>query len=228
MVVGHLGIAYLGKATRPTLPLALLAIAAYGPDLFRFAASPLPIETRTAEIASHSIPAVLVIGAVIALVAARRVGGIAAALMVIAVCGLHWPADVFTGCKPVLGGEWWVGFIRYRHPALDVPVELGLFFAGWLACRRTSAARQKRFAYSVWILLAAVVVQIAFLASLYAGSEFFIGRREWTWHPNEGPFAFRRVGDPETLFCRPPEALSAQRSALTNTGRRSSRSVGAR
>ena len=206
MVVGHLGVAYLGKAARPTLPLALLAIAAYGPDLFRFAASPLPIDTRTAEIASHSIPAVLVIGAIIALVAAGRVGGIAGALTVIAVCFLHWPADVFTGCKPVFGGDAWLGFIRYRHPAVDLPVELGLFVAGWLACRRTSEARRGRFAYSMWIPLAAAAIQIAFLASMYAGSEFFIGRREWTWHPNEGLFAFRRVPDPETLFCRPPES----------------------
>jgi hypothetical protein len=205
MVVGHLGVAYLGKATRPTMPLALLAISAYGPDLFRFAASPLPIDTRTAEIASHSIPAVLVIGIVIALVAARRVGGPIGALTVIAVCFLHWPADVFTGCKPMLAGETWLGFIRYRHPAVDLPVELGLFVTGWLACRRTSEARQKRFAYSFWILVAAAALQVAFLASMYAGSEFFIGRREWTWHPNEGLFDFRRVGDPETLFCRAPE-----------------------
>ena len=202
MVVGHLGVAYLGKASRPTLPLALLAVAAYGPDLFRFAASPFRIDI---EIASHSIPAVLVIGAVIALVAARRVGGLAGALTVIAVCFLHWQADVFTGCKPVFNSETWLGFIRYRHPAVDVSVELGLFVAGWLACRRTSVARQKRFAYSVWILLAAAALQIAFLASMYAGSEFFIGRREWTWHPKEGIFAFRRVSDPETLRCRAPE-----------------------
>ena len=204
MVVGHLGIAYIGKATRPTLPLALLAVAAYGPDLFRVAASPLPIAPRIAEIASHSIPAVLVIGAVIALIAARRVGGIAGGITVIAVCFLHWPADVFTGCKPVFGGETWLGFIRYRHPAVDVPVELGLLIAGWLACRKTSEARQKRFAYSIWILVAAAALQIAFLASMYADAEFFVGRREWTWHPREGIFALRRVSDPETLVCRPP------------------------
>ena len=209
MVVGHLGIAYLGKAARPTLPLALLAIAAFGPDLFRFAASPFRIDI---EIASHSIPAVLVIGAVIGLVAARRVGGIAGALTVIAVCFLHWPADVFTGCKPVFNNETWVGFLRYRHPAVDLPVELGLFIAGWLACRRNSEPRRRRFAYSMWMPVAAAALQIAFLASMYAGSELFIGRREWTWHPGEGLFAFRRVPDTETLSCRPPESPTDGRS----------------
>jgi hypothetical protein len=196
--VGHLGLAYFAKSVRAEVPLLALVTAAYAPDVVRLLLTDAPGR----EVLSHSIGAVLVLAAMSAaawLLTARGPRG--GALALAAVCLLHWPADVYTGCKPLLDGRSWLGFIAYRDPVLDLFVELPILWGGWLLCRRLGL---RRGLHGLWMPLVATALQIAFLVSLYAGSEFFIGAREWTWHPREGLFTLKRVADPETLFCRAP------------------------
>ena len=152
---------------------------------------------------THSIPAVLVLALLTAAGWAIAGGAAGGAIAIAAVCLLHWPADVLTGCKPTVPNGPWIGLNQYRHLLVDLGAELPLLWVGWLAVRRSArAALQAPPAW--WVPVIACAVQLAFLANLYAGSELFIGRREWTWHPNEGVLVFKRVPNTEKLSCRPP------------------------
>ena len=200
MFAGHLGIAYLGKSARRDVPLVLLAASAYVPDLVRLVLDLFDVKN---ELLTHSIPAVLVLAALIsvAYVLGGGIRGGAVALSI--VCLTHWPADIFTGCKPTFSGGPWIGLIAYRYPVTDLVVELSLLWAGWSLCRR-KVDDLTPLAFR-WIAPAiATCFQLAFLASLYAGSEFFIGNREWTWHPSEGITTLRRMANTEELTCREP------------------------
>jgi hypothetical protein len=193
MFVGHFGIAQLGKAVRRELPFAWLLIAAYLPDLVRVTIVPL---TTRHEVLSHSIPVVAGLALAIAALWQLRGGHPAAAAILAVACLSHWPADAFTGCKPTTLHGPWIGLISYRRPVNDLLVEGSLLLGGWLVARRSGFAIGKR-----WII-AAFVIQVGFLLTMYTGSEFFIGDREWTWTPHESLVPRRHVL--ETSECRPP------------------------
>lgn len=194
MFVGHFGIAQLGKGARRELPLALLVIGAYLPDLVRVLIEPF---TERHEILSHSIPIIAVLAACIAAVWLLRRGRFSAALVLALVCLLHWPADVFTGCKPVSFDGPWIGFVSYRRPLNDLLLEGGLLIGGWLFARRRGARIGKSWLVLGWAL------QLAFLVSLYWGSEFIIGDHEWMWKPSESLIPKPHVL--EQTPCRAPE-----------------------
>jgi len=175
MVVGHFGIAQFGKAVRRELPLAWLVVAAYLPDIVR---EPLTLVTKQHEILSHSIPAVTLLALAIAALWRLRGGTLAAAGVLALVCLLHWPADVFTGCKPTTFHGPWLGLVSYRRPINDLVVEGAIFVGGWLVARRRGVAIGRG-----WFALG-IAVQLAFMVSMYAGSEFFIGKHEWMWKPS--------------------------------------------
>jgi hypothetical protein len=194
MFVGHFGIAELGKATRRELPILWLAVAAYLPDLTRFV---LPIVTKEQEIYSHAIPAVMVMGLVIGALWKLRGGSLAGAAVIASVCFLHWPADFFTGCKPTMLDGPWVGLGSYRHPVSDLAAEGALLVLGWICVRRRANP-----SFSRWWLWGGAVLQLLFMISMYWGSEFYIGRREWTWKPDSSlvpvPHSY------ETATCKAP------------------------
>ena len=54
---------------------------------------------------------------------------------------------------------------------------IGAFIGGWLFARRRGFAIGKK-----WLVLG-FACQLGFLVSLYLGSEFLIGGREWMWKP---------------------------------------------
>src|SRR5215467_2984262 len=172
MVVGHFGIAEFGKATRRELPLAWLVVAAYLPDIVR---EPLQLITKQHEILSHSIPAVTVLALVIGTLWRLRGGTFAGAAVLAIACLLHWPADVFTGCKPTTLHGPWIGLVSYRRPVNDLLLEGAILVGGWLFARKRGVAIRRRW------LAVGFAVQLAFLISMYAGSEFFIGDHEWMW-----------------------------------------------
>lgn len=192
MFVGHFGIAEIGKAARREVPLLWLAVAAYFPDLVRFV---LPYFTTERDLYSHAIPVVLVMGAVMASLWKLRGGSFAGAAMLALVCFLHWPADVFTGCKPTTFDGPWIGLLSYRHPVSDLLMEGALLVGGWLLIRR------RNHSFSRWWLVVGAVLQLAFLASTYWGSELYIGRREWTWNPSTSLMPVRHSY--ETATCKP-------------------------
>ena len=194
MVAGHFGIAQFGKGTRREIPIALLVVAAYLPDLVRI---PLSVTVDRYEIWSHSVLTVIAMGLVLAAIWLLRGGSWVAAVVLAAVCALHWPADVFTGCKPTTFSGPWLGLVSYRRPINDLLVEGALLVGGWLFARRRGFPIGKR-----WLALAAVA-QLAFLLSTYWGAQFIIGHREWTWHPNEALFPQPHVLEATT--CRSAE-----------------------
>ena len=198
MLAGHFGIAQLGKGVRRDLPLLLLIIAAYLPDLVRVAIVGL---TPRFDILSHSLPIVAALSLTIAILWLLRGGQVAAAAVLALACLLHWPADVFTGCKPTTFSGPWIGLVSYRRPVSDLVVEGLLVVGGWFYMRRRGLSIGR-----VWLVIP-LVVQAAFLVSMYWGSEFFIGEREWMWKPNESWVPRRHVL--EELDCRPPEVASS-------------------
>ena len=193
MLVGHFGIAQLGKAIRREIPFAWLVVAAYLPDLVRV---PLTAVTKYHEIWSHSIPVVSGFALAAVILYLLRGGRFLGAAVIALVCLSHWPADYFTGCKPTTFGGPWFGLISYRRPISDLLMECGLLVAGWAAARRAGFLIGR-----AWLVLG-IAVQVAFLASMYAGAQFVIGDREWTWKPSitlkPQPQAL------ESLVCRPP------------------------
>ena len=174
MFVGHFGIALLGKALRREVPLAWLVIAAYLPDLVRVLIEPF---TQRHDLLSHSLPIVAAFSFGIAALWQLRGGNLSAAAVLAVACVLHWPADVFTGCKPTTIHGPWIGLVSYRRPITDVLVEGSLFVGGWLVARRAGCGIGKK-----WLVIG-LAAQIAFLLSMYSGSEFLIGDHEWTWTP---------------------------------------------
>jgi hypothetical protein len=174
MLAGHFGLAQLGKGARREIPFALLVVAAYLPDLVRI---PLSVTISRYEIWSHSILTVVAMGLVLGVIWLLRGGSWVAAAVLAAVCALHWPADVFTGCKPTTFGGPWLGLVSYRRPLDDLVVEGALLLGGWLFARRRGVAIGRG-----WLVLA-FAAQLTFLGSMYWGAQFVIGDREWTWRP---------------------------------------------
>lgn len=194
MVAGHFGIAQLGKGARREIPIALLVVAAYLPDLVRL---PLSVTIDRFEIWSHSILIVVAMGLILGILWLLRGGSWVAALVLAAVCALHWPADVFTGCKPTTFSGPWLGLVSYRRPVNDLLLEGALLVGGWLFARRRGFAIGKK-----WLVIGATV-QLAFLLSTYWEAQFIIGQREWVWHPSQSLLPERQ--ELEATVCRPKE-----------------------
>ena len=194
MFAGHFGIAQFGKGARRDLPIVLLVVAAYLPDLVRF---PLSAAIERYEIWSHSIVTVVAMGVGLGIIWLLRGGRWLDAVVLAAVCALHWPADFFTGCKPTTFSGPWLGLVSYRRPVNDLLVEGALLVGGWLFARRRGFPIGKK-----WLALA-FAAQLAFLLSMYWGAQFIIGEREWVWHVDQSflpkPQAL------EATSCRSPE-----------------------
>jgi hypothetical protein len=193
MLAGHFGIAQFGKGYRRELPLLLLVVAAYLPDIVRLPAEPL---TTRHEVLSHSLPAILVMGLALGALWLLRGGNWVGAIVLAVVCFLHWPADLFTGCKPTTFDGPWLGLLSYRRPVSDLLLESAVVIGGWYFARRRGVRT------GTPLLALALAVQLAFLISMYWNSTFIIGQREWSWNPHQSlapqPHEF------EPLPCRAP------------------------
>lgn len=194
MFAGHFGIAQFGKGARREIPIALLVVAAYLPDLVRI---PLSLTIDRYEVWSHSILAVAAMSLLLGLFWVLRGGSWLAALVLAAACVLHWPADVFTGCKPTTFSGPWLGLVSYRRPVNDLLVEGALLLGGWLFARRRGRPISK-----AWLALA-LGAHLAFLVSMYWNAQFIIGQREWTWHVDQSFVPKPHVL--ETTPCHTPE-----------------------
>ena len=133
MRIGHAAFALVAKRAAPAVPLALLVVAAYGPDLVEMALRLFGSYDREL---SHSLVSVGVCATALAgayLVWRRDAGG---ALAVWLTWVSHWPADFLTGSKPTWPGGPTVGLDIYDHPGLDWALEIVLLIAAWLYFRR--------------------------------------------------------------------------------------------
>jgi hypothetical protein len=117
---GHAAVAIALKRREPRLPVVPLVLAAFGPDWLELLLA-VPIKRPGMAIFTHSIPAVLIGGGLAAALwaATRRPG----ASTIFLAWLLHWPADLFTGRKPVLFPLPLIGLDLYKIPAADFALE---------------------------------------------------------------------------------------------------------
>ncbi|MGH7603760.1 MAG: metal-dependent hydrolase [Gemmatimonadaceae bacterium] len=157
MYMGHLGIALGARAARPSLPLWSLVGAALLPDLANAVWNLTPIGDRN-DLLSHSIPAVLVLGAVAWLLngLARKdwQGGALLAALVLS----HLIADYITSREAAWPGGPVIGAHLYLHHRWDLVVEGTVIVVGWVLYRRSLLATERR----AWALYAMLAVLLGF------------------------------------------------------------------
>jgi hypothetical protein len=165
--IGHTAIALAAKRARPSIPLAALVAATYGPDVIEIT---LLLLWQWAHIpaafGSHSIPSVA-LGAVVVAAAywIWRRDRTGAALLALTYAS-HWAADLFTGSsKPTWGGGPTLGLSLYEHPLLDFVVESGLLLVAWLLFWPARDRRRRPRVVHVAGPLALVLVQLVFNSS---------------------------------------------------------------
>jgi hypothetical protein len=128
MRVGHVGFALVARRVRPRIPLWLLLVAAYGPDIVQIGLWPF----RQYDTAlSHSWLAVALGATLVAgsYFLARRSAADAIAIWLTYLS--HWPADFVTGTKPTWPGGPQVGLMLYDRPVLSWVVELSVLAVCW-------------------------------------------------------------------------------------------------
>ena len=165
MYAAHIGIALAGKGLRPQAPLWLLVLATQGCDWVEVIAC-IAAPAGSSAMWSHSIPAVLALGAALWLTAYLLTRDRGVALLVGAVAISHVVADYVTGVKPTWPGGPLIGLDLYRHPLGDFVVELVVMGVGWLIYRRSlpRAAAAQRL---TWVLVVALAgLQLAGAAEL--------------------------------------------------------------
>jgi len=158
---GHVGIALAGKGLRPAIPLWVLLLATQLPDWTDAAVCAAGISSPPSGILSHSLPAIAVLGGVLALLyygAARdAAGGALVGLTVLS----HAIADYATGLKPTWPGGPVIGLELYRQPAIDFVLEAFVIAIGWVLYRRSLAESRRRSSPLVLMLIALLLLQFA-------------------------------------------------------------------
>jgi hypothetical protein len=165
--IGHAAIALAAKRARPSVPLAALIAAAYGPDVIEVTLLALWRWAKVqAAFGSHSIPAVALGAAVVAAsYAIWRRDALGAGLLALTYAS-HWSADLFTGTgKPTWGGGPTLGLALYEHPVLDFVVESGLLIGAWVLLWPARDRRRQQPALYLAAPIALVLFQLAFNAS---------------------------------------------------------------
>jgi hypothetical protein len=167
VLIGHTAIALVAKRARPSIPLAALIAATYGPDVIEITLLALGRWAHVyAAFASHSIPSVTVGAAVVAAAYWVWRGDAAGAALVGATYASHWAADLFTGSgKPTWGGGPTLGLSLYDQPALDFVVESGMLLVAWMFFWPRGERQRRPRAVHVAAPIALVLVQLVFNAS---------------------------------------------------------------
>lgn len=174
MYAGHSAVALALRGRNPEVAFFPLVLACYGPDWVDMVLMVVS-SYRSAEVYSHSIPAVL-IGALMAagLMAVFDLRGAGTVLM-----GwlLHWPADLLTGLKPLVGPVPLVGLDLYRVPLADFVMEAVLVCAGAAIYLRAFPVTRRRTAL--------VVATAAILIVSQAAVDLLISRTDGSrWSPS--------------------------------------------
>ncbi len=176
MYVGHAAIALALKAREPRIPIAVLVIAAFGPDWTEIALGLAFGGGHAAMWAyAHCIPGVVagaaLAGGTYALLFRRPgVGYVGLAWL------LHWPADFLTARKPLFDLQHLVGLDLYHRPAVDFVLEGGLVLVCCLLYARAFAPqpRQRRW----------VAVMAALLLGLQGVMDYGLRNANTPWNPS--------------------------------------------
>jgi hypothetical protein len=155
VIVGHLGVAAALARWCPRASLLWIIPAAVAPDLLDFAYALAGI-CNPYGLYSHTVPAALLLGVVLA-GAAVLAGHRATAPVVLMAVLLHLPFDWPTGRKLYWPGGELHGLGLYQHPAVDFLMESLLVLAGWALLRRREGV--PRWAAGVLTIVALVALQ---------------------------------------------------------------------
>ena len=160
MYLGHAALALAIKSRAPKVPIVPLTLACYGPDWID---AVLMIPTPRAGMApySHSLPA-LVIGAFAASGLYVLVAGRPGAMQILAGWLLHWPLDLLTGLKPLVGVEPMIGLDLYHAPWADALLETVVIIAACVAYARAVAPGKTQRRVVMVLGVALVVAQLGF------------------------------------------------------------------
>lgn len=169
LITGHAGLALGARGLRRDLPLVLLLLAAYAPDVVQVALDAAGLDGTTSALWSHSIAAGAVLAVACAVLAWRVVGDRGAAGAAGGLVVLHLLADYVTGQKPTWAHGPIIGLHLYAHPARDLAVEAVVVVAGWLLVRRSSSTAPRRPIATVGALALLLAIQIAADARLRFG-----------------------------------------------------------
>lgn len=174
MYVGHAAVALALKSRDPRVAIVPLTLACFGPDWLELVLM-LPAKREGMAVYTHSIPAVLIGGAIAAALYAafRRPGW----PMILVGWLLHWPADLITGHKPLLFGTPLVGLDLYNVPLADFVLESVAIVIGCAYYARRFAPRGelRRIVYLLGATL--ILLQGAVDVAL------------WVLRPRQNPFA---------------------------------------
>jgi membrane-bound metal-dependent hydrolase YbcI (DUF457 family) len=110
---------------------------------------------------SHSLPAVAVLAAALALVYLAVARDLAAAAFVAAIVVSHAVADYATGLKPTWPGGPHIGLQLYQHPALDFVVEGIVIVLGWAVYRRSLPEERRKSNPVNLLLFCLLLLQLA-------------------------------------------------------------------
>ena len=164
MYTGHAAIATLVKGRRPSLPLALLVPAAFGPDWIDILSH--VVHHPNPEV-SHSIVSVVVCALLLTAACAAVWRRAVDALLVGATYASHWLADFVTGLKPTWPNGPSVGLRLYTSPRVDFVVESALIVVCWLSYR-ASLRPEVRNSILAWLMPIGLIVMQAVFALLRA------------------------------------------------------------
>ena len=163
MYLGHAAVALVIRSRAPNVLIIPLTLACYGPDWIDAA---LMLATGREGMAtfSHSLPALL-LGALAAsglyAIVARRPG----ALQIFVGWLLHWPLDLFTGLKPIIGAQPVIGLDLYHVAWADALLESAVIAVACVVCARAvESRRQRRVLIALGIVL--VTTQVVFDVAL--------------------------------------------------------------
>jgi hypothetical protein len=204
MYAGHAAVALALKTRAPRVPIAVLVVAAFGPDWTELFLG-LVVGRAAGEVYSPFIPGVLIGAASAALLFElifRRRGSrwVAVAWL------LHWPADFLTAHKPLIDPRHVIGLDLYDLPRVDFGIEAVLVVAcAWLYTRTYAPERWQRR----WVAAAAVA-----LVLVQGVLDYGLRHQPWRqWDPSLAQSRWQ----PHLTVAASADAVSSLRMALAFT-----------
>ncbi len=160
MIIGHIGAAFGARRIWPSVPLKLLLIATFLPDLLRLLFIPFGMWSYQSNTYTHSLPwsgvVALAMAAIVWRVTRNGTAASVSALLVL----LHVEFDVVSGTK-----EMWVGGptginLDATYWQYEFLLESALLISGWWVMRPVAG----RYVRSVRTVIALVCVEFLVLA----------------------------------------------------------------
>jgi hypothetical protein len=162
---GHFAVALAGAGASRSLPLWLLIAASFGGDLTEAGVAFVRVNDPT-RVWSHSIPATIAVGFVLAVAWKIRGGAWRDAFILLGVAASHSALDFITATKEFVPGSPPFGLNLYTHPVADGILEATFGLVGWMIWRSALTPRSRASAPAFGMLAAILVAQLVATVSL--------------------------------------------------------------